>query len=194
MQILPPALSRPPASDASPVRPARALRLLVAEDNTINQKLITRVLGQLGHSGVMVGNGEQALRALAAQRFDMVLMDDHMPVMTGMQALKALRASEPQARPRTPVIVVTANDMAGDREDYLRRGASGYLAKPVRAEALQAEIERVLACKGCWPYACGGSPAGNAASKHCLSADRVHRTTSTMVSLINLPTRTEQRP
>jgi CheY-like chemotaxis protein len=193
MQIKPSASASVPASDAG-ARAARTLRLLVAEDNPINQKLMTRVLGQLGHSGVMVGNGEHALRALAAQRFDLVLMDDHMPVMTGMQALKALRAGEPQAGPRTPVIVVTANDMAGDREDYLRRGASGYLAKPVRAEALQAEIDRVLACKGCWPYGCGGSPAGNAAPKHCLSADRVHRTTSTMVSLINLPTRTEQRP
>lgn len=194
MQTLSPALSRPSAGHATPVRPARALRLLVAEDNTINQKLITRALGQLGHSGVMVGNGEQALRALAAQRFDLVLLDDHMPVMTGMQALKALRNRETKADPHTPVIVVTANDMAGDREDYLRRGASGYLAKPVRAEALQAEIDRVLACKGCWPYACGGLPAGNAAPKHCLSADRVHRTTSTMVSFINPPTRTEQRP
>lgn len=145
---MPPLPAARPLTPPHPGAAVRPLRLLVAEDNTINQKLITRALSQLGHTGTLVTNGEQALRALATRRFDLVLMDDHMPVMTGIQALRALRAGEPRAGSHTPVIVVTANDMDGDREDYLRRGASGYLAKPVRADALQAEIERVWACQG----------------------------------------------
>jgi CheY-like chemotaxis protein len=200
MQIPPPLAGFPsacppsaePSGAAAPLAAARPLRVLVAEDNTINQRLITRALGQLGHTGTLVPNGEQALRALATHRFDLVLMDDHMPVMTGVQALELLRAGHPRADPRTLVIMVTANDMAGDREGYLRRGANGYLAKPVCMDRLRAEIDSVLGCHGCWPYACGGQPPRNGAPKHCLSADRVRRAASTMVPFANLKTRTEQ--
>lgn len=187
-------IAREPGRTTPPSLAIRPLRVLVAEDNTINQRLITGALSQLGHTGTLVGNGEQALRAMSTQRFDLVLMDDHMPVMTGMEALAALRGGQTGADPRLPVIVVTANDMQGDRESYLGGGASGYLAKPVRADALHVEIERVLGCHGCWPYTCAGQPARNGAPKHCLSADRVHRAASTMVSFANLPTRTERRP
>lgn len=123
----------------------RPLRVLVADDNPLNLRLATRILRDMGHSGVLVGDGHKALEALRAQTFDLVLMDVTMPGMDGVGALRELRAREAaSAQRRTPVIMVTAYDLPEDRRRLLDAGADGYVAKPLDAERLAAEIRRVL--------------------------------------------------
>jgi len=121
----------------------RALRVLIAEDHPINQKLANILLSQMGHECVLVDDGEQALEALAQARFDVVLMDVMMPNMDGVKALKHLRAMEAQGRARTVVIMVTAHAMTGDRERFLNDGADGYVSKPISSKILEAEILRL---------------------------------------------------
>jgi signal transduction histidine kinase len=141
---VPPALQIPPrmASDA-PLAAHRALRVLIAEDHPINQKLANILLSQMGHECVLVDDGGKALEALAQAPFDVVLMDVMMPNMDGVTALKNLRALEAQGRPRTVVIMVTAHAMTGDRERFLNDGADGYVSKPISSKVLEAEILRL---------------------------------------------------
>ena len=121
------------------------MHVLVAEDNPINQMVATRVLQRLGHTGVVVSDGEQALRCMDQVKFDLVLMDVMMPNMDGLEALTELRARESRRLgKRLPVFMVTGHDLPGDRERLLLAGADGYVAKPITTTALQAEIERVL--------------------------------------------------
>jgi len=121
-----------------------ALRVLVAEDNPINQKIAVAVLKNLGHTGVVVSDGEKALRCLSQLSFDLVLMDVMMPRMDGLQALAALRELEQQGRAHTPVIMLTSNDMPDDRQRFLQAGADGYLVKPLDQGQLEAELKLVL--------------------------------------------------
>jgi CheY-like chemotaxis protein len=123
---------------------ARSLKVLVADDNPVNQRIMVALLRQLGHTGAVVGDGEKALRCLERVSIDLVLLDVMMPVMDGLQALAALRSSTEPRLARLPVIMVTANDLPGDREQYLGRGANGYVTKPVEIGALSAEIDRVM--------------------------------------------------
>ena len=119
---------------------ARPLKILVAEDNTINQSLTT-----LGHTGVVVGDGEKALKCLAKLQFDAVLMDVMMPLMDGLEALAAIRAQEQQTGRHLPVIMATAHSEPGDKARFRQAGADGYVAKPIEIEQLKAELKRVLA-------------------------------------------------
>ncbi|WP_334135647.1 response regulator [Tepidimonas sp.] len=123
---------------------SRPLRVLVADDNALNLRLATRILREMGHSGVLVTDGHKALQALQAQTFDVALFDVTMPDMGGLEALAELRAWERAGRPRTPVIMVTAYDLPEDRRRMLEAGADGYVAKPLDAERLAAELARVL--------------------------------------------------
>jgi PAS domain S-box-containing protein len=125
--------------------PALSLRVLVAEDNLVNQELTGLLLEQLGHSGVMVSDGRQALALLAQERFDVVLMDVMMPVMDGLAAMAMLLEMEAGTGRRTPVVMVTAHAMTGDRERFMVAGADGYVSKPVSAKSLHDEIARVTA-------------------------------------------------
>lgn len=119
------------------------MHVLVAEDNPINQMVATRLLNRLGHTGVVVADGAQALRCIQQVKFDLVLMDVMMPNMDGLQALAALRGREQiSGGKRLPVFMATGHDLPGDRERLLTAGADGYVAKPMTAEALQAEIKR----------------------------------------------------
>ena len=129
---------------SSTVSGQRNLQVLVAEDNPINQKIAISVLQQLGHNGVLVNDGEKALRCLAQRQFDLILMDVMMPVMDGLQAMQAVRDLEHLGQPHMPIIMATAHDLPGDRERFLLQGADGYVAKPLNAGRLQEEIERVL--------------------------------------------------
>jgi signal transduction histidine kinase len=123
-----------------PAAAARCLKVLIAEDHPINQKLAAILLKQMGHECVLVDDGEKALQALAASHFDLVLMDVMMPNMDGITALKHLRELEAQGRPRCAVIMVTAHAMTGDRERFLADGADGYVSKPISTSMLEAEI------------------------------------------------------
>ena len=91
-------------------RPVRPLKVLVAEDNLINQRLVVAMLSTLGHTGVVVGDGEKALKCLAKLKFDVVLMDVMMPNMDGVQALQAIRAQEQTQGGHLPVIMAIKTD------------------------------------------------------------------------------------
>lgn len=121
-----------------------ALQVLVAEDNPINQRIAIAALVHLGHRGVIVGDGEKAIRCLAQRSFDVVLMDVSMPHMDGMQALAVIREEERSTGKRIPVVIATAHDLPGDRERFIAAGADGYVAKPIDFERLQSEFSRVL--------------------------------------------------
>lgn len=128
---------------SSPTSSRRPLRVLVADDNAINLRLATRILREMGHSGALVTDGLKALKAMDAQRFDVVLLDVTMPEMDGVQVLKTLRELEQQGRPRTTVIMVTAHDLPSDRQNLLAAGADGFVPKPLEPNALAAELQRL---------------------------------------------------
>ena len=138
-----------PAADATAITgtsqmlAADELSVLVAEDNAVNQMVIEAMLKQLGHRITMVGNGRQALGALAARSFDLVLMDCNMPEMDGLEATRQLRAGAAgDAAARVKVIALTANAMDGDREICLAAGMNDFLSKPVSINALRQAIDR----------------------------------------------------
>lgn len=125
----------------SPV--SKALKVLVAEDNTINQRLVIAMLTTLGHTGVVVGDGEKALKCLSKLRFDVVLMDVMMPHMDGLEALALLRSQEQSQGGYLPVIMATAHVEPGIDAKFKAAGADGYLAKPIEIKELQAQITGV---------------------------------------------------
>ena len=128
---------------AAPV--ARGLSVLLVEDHAINRKLAEVMLQRMGHVFVTAEDGQQALDRLAQQSFDVVLMDVMMPVLDGLTALRLLREREAGTGRRTPVLMVTAHAMTGDRERFLAAGADGYVSKPMSQQALEQAIERVMA-------------------------------------------------
>jgi CheY-like chemotaxis protein len=131
-----------PAPAATPAAGA-GVRVLVAEDNPVNQRVAIGMLGKLGIHPVVVENGAQALDALARDAFDLVFMDVQMPQMDGLEAVRALRAPESCGPNRTvPVVALTAHAMQGDRERCLAAGMDDYLAKPVSTQALAAAVRR----------------------------------------------------
>lgn len=118
------------------------LRVLVADDHPINQKLMRAFLDRFGYTCEIVENGQQAVDAVAYGTFDVVLMDVQMPVMDGVAATAEIRKL-PGHRAQIPVLAITANAMAGQREAYLSQGFDGYVSKPIDTDVLRAEIERV---------------------------------------------------
>ena len=117
------------------------LRILIAEDNAVNQKVLRTLLSGQGHDLHFVGDGSQAVEAARDGAFDLVLMDASMPVMDGLTATGIIRAL-PGAVSRVPIIALTANAMAGDREIYLAAGMNDYVSKPVDLDLLLAAIAR----------------------------------------------------
>jgi signal transduction histidine kinase/CheY-like chemotaxis protein len=124
------------------------LRILVAEDNAINQILAMRLLEKRGHMVVVAGNGRAAIDALEKQTFDAILMDVQMPVLGGLEAAAEIRAREKIIGGHIPIVALTANAMAGDRERCLSAGMDDYLSKPLQAKELFATIERVTQSAG----------------------------------------------
>jgi signal transduction histidine kinase/DNA-binding response OmpR family regulator len=122
----------------------RSLRILLAEDNPVNQQVLTLLLEKTGHQVRAVGNGREALEALENEKFDLVLMDVQMPEMDGLRATRLLRAREKAIGGRVPVVAVTANMLDGERQRCLTAGMDDYLAKPIRKDELLATIHRVV--------------------------------------------------
>jgi PAS domain S-box-containing protein len=116
-------------------------RVLLAEDNAVNQKVAVRLLERLGNEVHVARNGLEAVAAAERQPFDIILMDCQMPEMDGFQATAAIRAAEGDAR-HTPIIALTANAMQGDRERCVEAGMDDYLSKPVRADELTAVLDQ----------------------------------------------------
>jgi CheY-like chemotaxis protein len=121
-----------------------SLKVLVADDNPVNLRAATRILKNLGHTGALVTDGFKALSALEQQSFDVVLMDVSMPGMGGVEALMEIRRREKTTGGRVPVIMVTGYDSHSEIAGYVARGADGCLGKPLDAEPLKAELDRVL--------------------------------------------------
>ncbi len=118
---------------------AAGLRVLVAEDNEVNQILIRELLAQLGHEAVVVGDGQAALQAATAGGFDLVLMDIQMPRMDGLAAARAMR----ERGLRLPIIALTANAMLEERAACLEAGMDDHVTKPIEPRALAAAIDRM---------------------------------------------------
>jgi len=122
--------------------PAVSGRILLAEDNDINARLAVRILQKAGHSVRVVKDGEQAVKAFQESEWDAVLMDVQMPVLDGVDATRRIRLL-PRGQ-AAPIIALTANAMAGDRERYLAAGMNGYLSKPLDAREMLARIQQAL--------------------------------------------------
>jgi CheY-like chemotaxis protein len=149
------AAQRPARTSAAPARAAidpgmatrHPLRILVAEDNAVNQKLALRILQQMGYRADLASNGIEAIESVERQVYDVVLMDVQMPEMDGLEASRRITAQWPaDARPR--IVAMTANAMAGDREMCLAAGMDDYITKPIRVEQLVEALNRVQARKG----------------------------------------------
>ena len=118
------------------------LRILLAEDNVVNQKLALRLLQQMGYRADLASNGAEAIQCIARQRYDVVLMDVQMPEMDGLEAARRITATwTPPERPR--IVAMTANAMQGDREECLAAGMDDYVTKPIRVDALVEALARV---------------------------------------------------
>jgi signal transduction histidine kinase/CheY-like chemotaxis protein len=134
------AAPRPAAAPAKPKMDAQMaerhpLRILLAEDNVVNQKLALRLLQQMGYRADVASNGIEAIESIERQTYDVVLMDVQMPEMDGLEASRRITATHaPGARPR--IVAMTANAMQGDREECLAAGMDDYVTKPIRVEAL----------------------------------------------------------
>jgi two-component system, sensor histidine kinase and response regulator len=124
--------------------PGDLLRVLLAEDNLVNQRLGTRLLEKRGHRVVIAGNGREALLALEREKFDLVFMDLQMPEMDGFEATAAIREKEKGSNNHQEVIALTAHAMTGDRERCLAAGMDGYLSKPIRPQELDNLLQKYV--------------------------------------------------
>ncbi len=138
---------------AKPVRQSQLfdtrhpLRILLAEDNVVNQKLALRILQQMGYRADLASNGLEAIESVERQTYDVVLMDVQMPEMDGLEASRRITAKyTPPERPR--IVAMTANAMAGDREMCLAAGMDDYITKPIRVEALVEALMQARARNG----------------------------------------------
>jgi len=141
------------AQAAAPAKPAfvrsedassDGLRILVAEDNAVNQKIITRVLEKEGHKVILAWNGREALDILDRQPVDLIIMDVHMPEMDGLQTAAQIRVRESGTSLYRPIIAATACAMKGDREKCLAAGMDAYVTKPIQAKQLLQVIDSIM--------------------------------------------------
>jgi two-component system, sensor histidine kinase and response regulator len=124
--------------------PQRRLRILLAEDNIVNQRLVVRLLEKYGHTMIVASTGQEVLATLAQEPVDLVLMDVQMPDMDGLEATAVIREQERQHGGHLPIIALTAHAMKGDQERCLASGMDDYISKPINAQSLSAAISRVL--------------------------------------------------
>jgi CheY-like chemotaxis protein len=122
----------------------RPLRILLAEDNAVNQTLAVRLLQKAGHAVTVAGDGREAVEAWRRQPFDVILMDVQMPVLGGFEATAEIRAEEGRGGGRVPIIALTAHAMKGDRERCLAAGMDGYVSKPLRLRELAEALAGVV--------------------------------------------------
>ncbi|MGH9469796.1 MAG: response regulator [Terriglobia bacterium] len=136
-----------------------SLRILVAEDNPVNQEVIRRLLEKRGCSLEVVGTGSGAVAAFNQEHFHLVLMDVQMPEMSGYEAVAAIRACEKETGSHTPIIALTAHAMKGDREKCLAAGMDGYITKPVQPKELLAMVENATSKLALHPSAVAHEPS-----------------------------------
>lgn len=141
------ALAKPgsDALDRKTTKMNRALRVLIAEDNRINQKLAVKLVESMGHRTQLVENGHQVLSAIKESAFDLILMDVQMPDMDGLEATSIIRSNENGSGRHIPIVAMTAHAMTGDREQCLKAGMDDYISKPVSRAELAHVIETATA-------------------------------------------------
>ncbi|MFC1490464.1 response regulator [Candidatus Latescibacterota bacterium] len=125
----------------------KSLRIILAEDNVVNQKVASRILEKMGHSVLIADNGEKVLQALEKESYDLILMDVQMPVMDGYIATGLIREKEQESGEHMPIIAMTAHAMKGDRDKCIDAGMDDYVSKPIRISELIEAIERVMSVK-----------------------------------------------
>jgi PAS domain S-box-containing protein len=155
--------SRAPVATAARSAP-RPLRVLVAEDNPVNRKLVTTLLQKRGHRIKAVENGREAvesIRQAGAAGFDVVVMDLQMPEMGGLEAAQAIREQESQTARRIPIVALTAHALQGDRERCLAAGMDGYLSKPINVDELISTVERFAGDSRRRPVRAAGNAAAS---------------------------------
>jgi two-component system sensor histidine kinase/response regulator len=136
-----PATPEPHRGALADLKGSQRLRVLLTEDNAINQAVAARLLEKLGHEVVVAHNGQEGFEAWARGGIDVILMDVQMPVMDGLDATRAIREAEAQRGTRVPIIALTAHAMPSDRDRCLAAGMDRYLAKPIRFDALASALE-----------------------------------------------------
>lgn len=151
-------LQKTPKQDAVPLLTRHTLRethnrarILLAEDNAVNQTLAVRLLEKRGYVVSVAGDGQAALTALETDSFDLVLMDIQMPGMNGFDATSAIRAKEKRTGGHIPIVAMTAHALKGDQERCISAGMDGYVSKPIRTSELFSAIESLLANKSSAP-------------------------------------------
>ena len=122
----------------------RALKILIAEDNVINQRIAAHILEKNGHQVVIASNGQKAINAWGNSSFDAIFMDIQLPRMDGIEATAYIRKKEKKSGLHTPIIAMTAHAMKGDRERFLAAGMDDYISKPIKAEEMIGIIEGTL--------------------------------------------------
>jgi two-component system sensor histidine kinase/response regulator len=151
------AAASPPAAAAGIEAPAAiapplvALKVLLAEDNEVNQRIALAMLKRLGHRAVLVPNGQAAVDQTEREAFDVVLMDVQMPELSGLDAATMIRRRERYTGQAVWIIALTAHAMEGDRERCLASGMNGYLSKPLTLLELKAALDTVAAQKAARP-------------------------------------------
>jgi two-component system sensor histidine kinase/response regulator len=130
---------KPASAGAWPAR-----RILLAEDNAVNQRLAIRLLEKQGHRVTVASDGREVLSAIDREEFDIVLMDIQMPEMDGLETTAAIRNQEQSSGRHMPIIAMTAHAMRGDRERCLAAGMDGYISKPIVSAELLESIEAVI--------------------------------------------------
>jgi CheY-like chemotaxis protein len=133
-----------PQDVMAPQQLFKGRRVLVAEDNAINQKIVSFQLKKMGFEIDMTENGQEALERYNSGSYDLIILDIQMPVLDGYQVAKAIRSREKNTSMHAPIIALTANAMKGDRELYLEAGMDGYVSKPFTFETLQETIVNLI--------------------------------------------------
>jgi two-component system, sensor histidine kinase and response regulator len=144
VEAQPAAVATTKRTNRCPPQPCgRGLRILLAEDNPVNQRVAVGMLEKRGHKLTVVGTGKAALEAATSQPFDLVLMDVQMPEMDGTEATAEIRRREKLTGRHLPIIALTAHAMKGDRELFLEAGMDDYVSKPIRPAELEQTIRRL---------------------------------------------------
>ena len=141
------------------------LRILLTEDNVVNQRLASRLLEKEGHTVVVADDGAKAVEAWKQSTFDLILMDVQMPVMDGVEATAFIRKSEETSGTHIPIIAMTAHAMTGDRQRFLKGGMDAYVSKPIHSRELLDAIDSLLSATGVLR---GDNPADGGSTLHCI--------------------------
>jgi CheY-like chemotaxis protein len=161
-------------------------RILLAEDNPVNQKVAVKTLERMGHTVLLAANGKMALDAWAREPFDVILMDVQMPEMDGLQATREIRRRESGSGKRIPIVAMTARAMKGDEEECLAAGMDGYVSKPIKVQELSETIDAIVRKVKAGQQPAFEEPQAEGVIDRADLLDRVGGDVELLVDLVNL--------